>query len=324
MSEFEGLKKIELARYVRKLGLSVRSKDTKLNLLEKLNNYKEENPKGYEMLVESFNADDDTGSVTLVEEIGVTEDEDDDDDETDVADDDDSDDDKIHRGRPPLDLMEPMVNFFKRTFEKFYNCEEDLNDQIRLSLSSIVNLTYMELALEVVFFLYLHVPMVPLKDIKYLPMAVKNLISFSSHFPDLTQLLQFSVISIFLQWLFYAVLLPGVLSYYINFTRKVVVLETTEEDEDEEENDEYSFVVRLHKHDPVIFSLAKIVIFYFFVKSGAFIPSEYYDSVFGTLSKFLYVHMNFYRTFAFGLGKFPLVLGAANVVIGLYSQFEDF
>lgn len=342
MSEFQKFKKADLATVVRKFG-TVRSKDTKLSLLERLEAYSQHDPKAYRQLVEEFgngvNDDDEEETATLVE-VDATEEEDDeaDEEETDVADDEEAEEDeedKDYNAPPPIDfkeyLADPAIALFEKFNEKFVELTDSLgftsaeyNDLIRFHLSNTVNLTYLELLAEVSYFLYFYVPLVETRKNKFLPQFLKdNLLFLDSDFPtpDFSALFTYKVFTVFVQWILYAVVIPGIFSYYINFTRKVVVIESDEDDEDEEE---LSYVVRLHHYDPLIFALSKIVLFYFIIKNGAFTTIDSAEGIMHVLKEYFLVKLGVYHDFAVGLGNFPIVIGAANVVIGLYSQFEDF
>lgn len=348
MSEFEGLKKMDLARFVRKLGHHVRSKDTKLNLLEKLYAYKEVNPEGYQELVDSIESTEDAETATLVGDDAT---EDEEEDETDVAE--DIAEEKPYDAPPPIDfneyIVDPVTAFFKEAYFKYFGYD-DLNDVLRLHLSSAANLAQLELAFEVLYFLYVFVPIVDVRKNKFLPQLFKDNMSFITVFPDFSTLFKWNVISVLLQWVLYAVVAPGLVSYYINFTRKTVVLEASgdedyeeddeeiiaeveveEDEEDDDEDDEdypvddedLTFLVRFHKYDPVIFSLAKVVIFYFIVNNGILNHLDVHKDATYVLTNFVHKHFGFYHDFVADLGNFPLVLGAANIIVGLYSQFED-
>ena len=330
MSEFKGLKKVDLAKVMRKQGIPVRTKDTKGSLLERLKELSAQNPKQYNHLVMALDDQQDE-TATLVNE--GTED------ETEEADDDDeheeTDDDKDYNAPPRIDikeyLVDPAIALFERSYDKLLEFTDyvglnsaQCNDKVRAHMSNTVHLTRMELLAEAAYFLYFHVPVVKARNNKCFPQFVKNSFPFlDSELPtfDFSLLLNCTVVSVFVQWLLYAVLVPTVISYYVNFTRKVVVIESDEDDEDKEE---LSYVVRFHRHDPVIFSLAKIVLFYFIVKNGAFAGLVTREGVACAAKQFFLVNLGIYRDFALRLGSFPVVIGATNVIIGLYSQFEDF
>ncbi|WPK23798.1 hypothetical protein PUMCH_001044 [Australozyma saopauloensis] len=361
MSDIKAYKKADLAIIARELGLPVRSKDTKVTLLEKLAKHAEDSPASYKeaLLVFSKDDDDSAETVTLVEadateeeeepeeidvEVDVIEDDDeeeaegdeDDEEETDVADDEEDDaEDKDYQAGPPIDLKEKLVDPAIAATEKLYEMlleftdnigltSAEYNDLVRYYLSSVVNLSYLELLAEVGYFLYFYVPVVEARRNKFLPQLLKdNVALLNTSLPtlDFSTLLDINVITVLAQWILYAIFVPGLISYYVNFSRKVVYVET---DDDEDEED-FRYVVRLYRFDPLIFALSKLILFYYIIRNGAVVSTlDTYEGVFHALKEFFLVKLGIYHDFAIGMGNFPLVIGAANVVIGLYSQFEDF
>lgn len=321
MSDFKSFKKADLAEVAKKVGIPVRSKDTKGSLLEKIELFIEENPEKARDLIES--AGDDIEVATLVE-ADATEDEDD---EETAAEED-----KDYDAPPPINLKEwivdPAINFFELSYDSVLKFTDsvgitavDFNDDLRDNVSKTVTLNYLELTAEASYFLYFYLPLVPVKHNATVHKVVKDYIpclkTCTFPVPDVTALFSCAVASVFLNWLVYSVLLPLGISYYVNFTRRTVVVE---DDEGEEE----SFVVRLHKYDPFVFALVKTVIFYYIYKHGALSTIDSYQGIFHALKSHLLIQLGVYHRFVSGLGNFPFILGVANVVIGLYSQFEDF
>lgn len=326
MSDFKSYKKADLAKVAKAAGIAVRSKDTKQLLLEKLELFIEENPEKASLLVDA--ADDEVEVETLVE-VDATEDEEDDEDD----DEEDDKDDKDYNAPPPINLKEwlvdPAIGAWEKTYELVLEFTDkvgittlELNDDVRDSLSQTVSLNFVELAAEVAYFLYFYVPWVAVKHNKSVHQVFKDNIpqlnEVSFPVPDVTALADFTVVLILINWAIYAVFVPLVISYYVNFTRRVVVIEG------EDEDDEAQFVVRLYKYDPFVFALAKIVVFYFIFKNGALTTIDTYKGLVHALKNHLFIQLGIYHRFVSGLGNFPLIVGAANVVIGLYSQFEDY
>lgn len=340
MSEFKAFKKADLAKVAKTVGISVRSKDTKQLLLEKIEAFVEEFPERARELIDATVDDEEEVEVATLVEVDATEDESDDDDEEieveveeEIVEDED-DEDKDYNAPPPINLKEWIVDPAIGAFESAYNSvlqftDEvgittlEANDDLREHLSRTVTLNYLELAVELGYFLYFYVPLVAVKDNRLIHQVFKDNIPVLKEIavpvPDLTALLKFNVTSILVNWSLYAVLLPLLVSYYVNFTRRVVVIE----DEDDEEDDA-SFVVRLHKYDPFIFALTKVLIFFFIFKNGALTTIDTYKGIVDALKNHLFIQLGIYHRFVTGLGNFPLVVGIANVVISLYAQFEDY
>ncbi|GEQ72637.1 hypothetical protein JCM33374_g6324 [Metschnikowia sp. JCM 33374] len=367
MSEFKSYKKADLAKVASKVGIKVLSKDTKQSLLAKIEQFLEESPERAKDLIDN---DDDLEVVTLVDENDATEDEEDDEqeddeqeddeqeDDVDEADDneddeengedeleDDDEDDKDYNAPPPINLKEwivdPTIAVIEAAHDKVLQVTDaigvttlECNAELRESLSKTVTLNYLEAAAEVSHFLYHYVPLVPIKDNQSVHQVFRDNIpqlnSWSWSVPDITALYSFSVISIFSNWVIYAVALPLLISYYINFTRRVVVLESSEhiEDDNEDISEDFSesvqVVIRAYKYDPFIFALSKVLIYYFIHKNGALVALDSVPGVLHAFKNLLFIQLGVYHTFLTNLGSFPLIAGLANVVIGLYSQFEDY
>lgn len=335
MSEYKSFKKADLAQVAKKIGIQVRSKDTKQSLLEKIELFIEENPETAKSLMDL--ADDEIEAVTLVEN-DATEDEDDEEDVVEVDEDEtaneDDDNDKDYNAPPPINLKEwvvdPAIGAFESAYDKVLAVTDavgittlEANDDLRESLSRTVTLNYLELAVELAYFLYLYVPLVATKDNALVHQVLKDNIPKLQRctlpLPDVTALLDVSVGLIVGNWVLYAIALPLVISYYVNFSRRVVVIE----DEDDEEEDE-SFVVRLYKYDPFVFAVAKVLIYYFVAAHGALTAVDGFHGLAHLVKNYFFIHLGLYHRFVTSLGNFPLVVGVANVVVSLYSQFEDY
>lgn len=352
MSEFKTFKKADLAKVAKTVGLTVRSKDTKLLLLEKIEAFIEEFPErakelidasGEEVevatLVEVEASDDDDGEEVEEVEEDVEEEETEDAEEEEEEEEEeeaaaDDEDDKDYNAPPPIDLkvliVDPAIGAFERAYDAVLAVTDKVgittmehNDALRETLSKTVSLNYLELAVELAYFLYFYVPLVAVKDNKLIHQVFRDNIpqlnEISLPVPDVTVFSNFAVVSILVNWILYAILLPLLVSYYINFSRRVVVIE----DEDDNDNDA-SFIIRLYKYDPFIFALAKVVIFYFIFKNGALTTIDTYKGILHALKNHVFIQVGIYHRFVSGLGNFPLIIGVTNVVVGLYSQFEDY
>lgn len=326
MSDYKKFKKADLAEVAKKAGLPVRAKDTKQDLLKKIEVFIAENPDEVKILVESAGED----AATLVSE----DEEEDDDEEEEDEDAEVVDGEKNPNDPPPLDLakfvVEPALLVYDKAaefvggiYDKIVDATEETNDDIRESLSKTVSLNYLELFTELSYFLYYYVPLVEIKHNKSVHQLFKDNVPYLAQsnvvLPDVTALFEIKVVSILANWIVYALAIPAFIAYYVNFTRRVVVIS---DDDDEEE--ETSFVIRLYKFDPFVFAVAKVVIFYFIFKNGALTTIDTYKGIVHALKNHLFIQLGIYHQFVTGLGNFPLIIGVANVVISLYSQFEDY
>lgn len=312
MSEYKSFKKADLAAVARKMGLPVRAKDTKQLLLEKIEVFVEEQPERAKELVEAdidvvaveANSDDDA----LVLEL-----------ELELAEEDDDENDKDYNAPPPIDVREwvvdPAIALFERSLNRALTLLDrvgittlEFSEDLRENLSRTVTLNFLALAAELALWYFTFVTFVPFKHNGLVPRAWRHL-QWLFPTPDVTYLGS-AALSSFGWWLALAVAAPMVAAYYFNFSRRVVVVH-------DEDGDETQFVVRIYKYDPFVFAVARLLVLYF-VKNSL-VP--HWDC---SLLQRFFTLFGQYQVFVAGLGTFPYVIGAANVAIGLYSQFEDY
>lgn len=313
MSDLNTFKKADLLSVARKVGINVLTKDTKKVLVEKISSFIQTNPK--EALdairsIEQSNEDDDEEGHTLVEEeVLVVEEADADVDADDDANDED------YNAPPPINIkakvIDPIIEHWENLLDKVYEFTDKVgittltyNDELRENLSSSITLNYLQLIGEFSYFLFLTIPWVALKDNKLVDPILKDNISFLADSeiptPNLFVFLHPDVIIAVFLWVVVALVLPLIASYYVNFTRRVLVFD-----------DEEGIVARIYKYDPVVFALTKALLNFFVNKNAS------------DLLKFCGLTLK-YIEFVDVLGSLPFVLGVANVVIGIYSQFEDY
>lgn len=315
MVDLNSYKKAELLSAAHKVGLSAGSKDTKKSLIEKFQDFISQAGKDGESLVEASLEDetvDDDDTSTLAESIKETI---------------DDEDDEEYKG-PPLNvkkLLDPIIDFGEEYYSKFLEFTDSVgittleyNDELRENLSTTITLSYIELILEFGVFISTYVPMVSVKHNNTIHPILKDLIPVLStctcKIPDLTSLLDFKILSVAVNWVFYSIMLPLLFSYYVNFTRRIIV---TDEDT--------SLLVRIHKYDPFIFALFKVLIFYILsMNAGNLVTLNSYSGIFKALQTHFLIQLGFYNEFVGVLGNMPFVLGVVNVVIGLYAQFEEY
>lgn len=316
MVELNEYKKAELLSAAKKVGLPAASKDTKKSLMEKLEAFiAAEGEKAAHAVDAALDIDTDEEEVEDDEEEVST-----------LAGDDDNDDE--YKG-PPIDIkakvIDPIIDFSEQYYSKFLEFTDcigattlDYNDELRENLSTTISLNYLELGLEFAYFFYTYVTFVPIKDNATIPSILKEnfdvLTTCSCAVPDFTTLVSCKTISIFLNWFVYSVLIPLFISYYVNFSRRIIVADN-----------DTGIVARIYKFDPFIFSLFKVLIFYFITKNaGTLTTLHSYSGILKALQTQFLIQLGFYKEFTALLGNFPLIVGVANVAIGLYSQFEDF
>lgn len=326
MSELQSLKKAELNSICRKVGIHVLAKDTKQKLFEKLSAYIETNPEEGLIAVQN-SLDMESDEETLAEGQDAS------DEETDEVDEDEEEveeNDKDYEAGPPVDLKEwiidPAIDQFELAYAKVLSFTDrigattlDYNDELRENLSRSVSLNYLELAVELAYFFFTYVPFVAIKNNNSIHQIFKDNISCLKHcnvpLPDVTVLVQCKVASIFVNWIVSSVVLPLAISYYVNFTRRVIIID----------EDDSGLITRAYTYDPFVFALSKVLIFYFIIKnSGTLTSLDSYSGIFHALKTHFLVQLGVYNQFADILGSFPLVLGFANVLVAIYSQFEEY
>lgn len=331
MSELQSLKKAELSNICHKVGIHVLAKDTKQKLFDKLSTYIEANPEeGLIAVKNSLVVESD--EETLAEAQDASEDEETEDEEQDEDEDEDEseDEDKDYEAGPPINLKEwvvdPAIEFFEEGYSKVLDITDkigdttlDYNDDLRENLSKSVSLNYIELFIELVYFLFTYIPLVALKHNNSEDQIFENNFSSSSTYglllPDIRVLFEFKVLSILTNWTVTSIVLPLVISYYVNFTRRFVIID----------EDDSSLITRAYKYDPFVFALSKILIFYFIVKNaGTLTALDSFGGIFSALKNHFLIQLGVYNQFADVLGSFPLVLGFANVLTAIYSQFEEY
>ncbi|CAK7892964.1 hypothetical protein CAAN1_01S12508 [[Candida] anglica] len=345
MSELQSLKKAELSEICHRLGIHSLTKDTKKVLVERVTEFIASNPDDGIAAVQAALDAEIGDTETLTEEVEAAvaaaaattddeEEEEDDDEEDDEEEDEEEvdaedadDEDKDYNAPPPVDLkgwvVDPAIEYFETAYSKVLDFTDkvgittlDLNGELRENLSRSVTLNYFELALEFSFFLYTFVPFVAIKDNDSIHQFFKDNISFVGSsdiaIPDFTALIGYAPISTFISWVFISVVFPLIVSYYVNFTRRLITFD-----------DETELFGRIYQYDPFTFALSKTLLFYFlgvpvhhdFIREGGLISA---------LKNHFIIQLDFYQKFAQILGGFPLIIGFSNVLVAIYSQFEEY
>lgn len=270
MAEYSNLKKADLVSVLKKLGVHTVSKDTKKVLVDKVEKYIDETPNGSSIvsgLVEAQIDEEDENEA--IDETTLNEEADDDEDddaaeviptatESEAADEDDKD----YEAPPPLSLKEwiadPLIEQWENVLSKVYEFTDSVgitvleySDDLREKLSKSITLNYLEVLVEFFIFIYTTVPLVALKDNGANLQLFKDNIPFLAEstilLPDFTALLAHSALSIFFVWFILAVLFPLTVSYFVNFTRRVLIFDNNE-----------GAVARIYSYDPFTFALSKL------------------------------------------------------------------
>lgn len=345
MVDFSTYKKADLLDIAHKAGVTTVSKDTKKTLIDKLETYVAANGgDSLELIEESTDKvdvevdSDDTEAEAEAEAEAETE----------------TDDESEFKG-PPIDIKAWVHNLYSEcidphltplwdwTDDVYYHIT-DYNDRVREQVSSVVALNYLGLVLEGSIFLYTYVPLASIAGNKSIHPVIKDLlpdfvVNSDIKVPDLSYLVDFKVASVLVNWVIYSVVIPLIVSFYINFTRKTYTINIGDEFDDELNDSELDsdkddiddidgntiyYTVRSFDFDPFVFALLKVVVWYVV---SHLTNLAVFNSVGGFLkavSTQVLIQFGIYREFTTVLGNVPLVFGVVTLVLGLYSQFEDY
>lgn len=332
MSDYSKHTKTELVKVLKSLEIHTLSKDTKKILIGKIDGYIGEHPEDGESTIQTLlqeqedDDDEEEDEVTLSEEsngILIEEGEEDDD-----ADEDAEEADADYQQGPPWDvrakIIDPVIAYSEDIYAEILKVTDSIgittleySNKLREQLSKTITLSVLELIIEVVYFIYLFVPLVALKNNNLNLQLLKDNSSFFAKStlptPELTIFFDRQVISTLLVWAINAIVLPLAISYYVNFSKRTVF------------GDDEVVQFRIFKFDPFIFALSKVVIHYLVNQNvGSWVPPTSFAGVYNIVKNYALIELGVYGQFAESLGNFPLVVGVSNVLIALYSQFEDF
>lgn len=323
MSDYSHYKKADLVNVLKKLEIHCYAKDTKKVLVEKLDAYVKQHPLDGELTVQGLLEQDADDQKTLTESHVDEEEEDDDEENDDDADKDDED----FEG-PPLDLkrwlVDPVIDFTECAYSKVLEFTDsvgitttDFSEDLRDRLSKTVTLAYLELFVEFVYFVYTFLPVVELKDNTLNHQLLKDNLPWlgtsSWWTPDFAALISCKVVSTFLIWTVSSIILPGIISYFVNFSKRVLVFDGEE-----------GLIARIYTFDPFVFSLSKVLIFYFISGRSSLTTLNTLGGICNAVHNYVAIQLGLYSSFAAVLGSLPIVLGLTNVAIALYAQFEDY
>lgn len=347
-STFRSYTKEELHNLLTKLELPVKSKTTKKAMVEILDDFVEKHPEELDNIekilqTEEDEEDDDDEDDDIVEVVKIDgeedEDEDDDDEEEEgdeeeeeeeEAEDDEEEeeeDDKDYEAPPPLNLKEwvvdPIIAQSETFIEKFYEFTDNVgitylnqSEKLRDQLSSTVTLNYLQIGVELLIFIYTFIRVVPLNENNLIHQIFHDNIPYLSIITwpslEISSIFQYTSIITFIIWSITSIIIPSIVSYFINFTSRVIEIE----------DDEYLF--RVYSFDPFIFALSKILTFYF-IGQFALIEFATCECFISAIFNKTLLNIGLYQSFATNnLGTLPYVLGGVNVLIALYAQFEEY
>ncbi|CUM65180.1 uncharacterized protein PRCAT00002808001 [Priceomyces carsonii] len=315
MSDLNSYKKADLVNVCKKLDIPTLAKDTKKVLTEKVESYISEYGEDGVLAVQGILQDkEDEDEETLAEEEEETEEEKEDNDYEDSA---------------PINLKEwiidPIIEKSEAALTKVYEFTDkvgittvDFNDELRDQLSKSITLNYLEISFEFLYFLYTYIPLVALSENPLVHQVLKDNIEFFDKSdiptPNLLSLVNYNTISTFFTWALTSIFVPLVVSYYVNFSKRVIVLD-----------EEAGIIARIYRYDPFIFALVKVLIFYFVTKNyDSLTTLNSYRGIFNALKHHILLQLGVYGKFTETLGNFPLIIGVSNILVAIYSQFEDY
>ncbi|KAG7665588.1 uncharacterized protein J8A68_000794 [[Candida] subhashii] len=334
MSDLSKHNKTELIAALSKLEIKFTRKDTKKVLLSKLQEYIEENENGLETVKQTLEESSGASGEGDEEEITIVDSEDEDDitDAKIAAEDlgeeeDEDEDDKDYQAPPPFNVkdwvVDPLISIYEQGVDKFYEIGDcvgltftNYSSKLRQQLSSTVTLNYLELVIELAVFLYQFVSIVPLNENKLIPQSIIPNLPFLgtstvSTF-EITELFTSKAISIFFFWVVTSILGPLVISYYLNFTRRIVEFE------------EETLLFRVYDFDPFIFAISKVFLFYLVGHEYNLLQLVEGGNILCAIKNQFLIYSQLYAKFTLSFGNWPYVIGGVNVLIALYSQFEEY
>lgn len=340
-STFRSYTKEELHNLLTKLELPVKSKTTKKAMVEILDDFVEKHPEELDNIekilqTEEDEDDDDDEEDDIVEVVKIDGEEDEDEDEDDEEeeeeeeaedDEEEEEDDKDYEAPPPLNLKEwvvdPIIAQSETFIEKFYEFTDNVgitylnqSEKLRDQLSSTVTLNYLQIGVELLIFIYTFIRVVPLNENNLIHQIFHDNIPYLSIITwpslEISSIFQYKSIITFIIWSITSIIIPSIVSYFINFTSRVIEIE----------DDEYLF--RVYSFDPFIFALSKILTFYF-IGQFALIEFATCECFISAIFNKTLLNIGLYQSFATNnLGTLPYVLGGVNVLIALYAQFEEY
>lgn len=332
--DFRSHKKLDLVKALTLVNVRVLNKDKKSELVEKCEAYVDKHGEVGALRLQKFLVDDgeivaEDDEVATLAELDDDEDDDNDDDEAgetiiDVEFAENDNEDIDYNGPAPIDLKaiiaDPVIEKWECLKDKVYEITDSIgitvlnqSDKLRDDLSLVVTLNFLEVVAEAVVFLYTFVSWVPLKDNALNCLCVKlyvpQLATLTWPSPQVSELFSKTALEAFAVWGVSGVVLPLLVSYYLNFTTRILTF------------DGLDLVGRVHDYDPFVFALSKAVIYYYISNNGKqdLFSGEGYINAF---LNYILIAIGHYGKVTAVLRLVPVVVGVANVAVALYSQFE--
>lgn len=201
-----------------------------------------------------------------------------------------------------------------------------ISPETRISKTLVFN--FLEIVLELTCFIFFYVPFVPIKHNESVPWIIRGFFPRATlSIPDFVALFNFSIVSIFINWVVFANVLPLLVSRIVNFSKRVVVSSSdySERDEDKilnEKTRKLPKVSRIHKYDPLMFALCKLLVHYYIYMHCALLTIVYFGKykIFRTI---VTLQLGIYNFFLVQMGVLPLLFGFTIVVCSLYSRLKE-
>lgn len=336
-----------LIQLSRQLGVNTVAKDTKLQILEKVEAFMSRQSNALQVLEialvnirelaysKAVDNDDshqfsDNDCEKACTKSAMDENQDsDDDDEDDDDEDDDNDDDEDYQAGPPINLylilIDPIIEWYEWAMTKSYELTDAVGitcteycHELRENLSTLVFLNFLQLCIEFSVFLYTRLAPTPLKNNPMNLPILRNAWSYlsTSELPslDVSEWCSFRGVSVVVVWLISAIWAPLIISFFVNFSKRVII-----------DDDEHTVLGRIYTFDPFVFALAKLVLaFYIQRVPKQLVLVEISTGFLTDFRNYTLILLHSYSLFLEHLGTMPFILGLANIAIALYSQFEDY
>lgn len=315
MDNFTQLKKKELVVLCKDLKITIHPNQKKKTLIEKIKNF-------YSLNTDEF-------KYSFLQEVKADSTKKESSNESGVFCDtliEDCPEDLDYQGPPPIEILPPIIDFLIEKYEiflEFYYMIADSFENFFFSktqcfknkITKLIVLIFFELFCECIQFhsycstlnVIKNDSMIYFKKNSFL-LGLKSFLLFDYH--NLFGIKN-SFFPTFFVWFLITLLFPMMFSYYFNFTKKIIRIKKNKKKK------------KIFTFDPFIFSLSKVLIYCSIKYSKIEKYIEYRNSSDNVKQSF-YSFFENYLLYSKQSGVLSLILCSGNILIALYSRFEEF